>query len=219
MASVFKDQSSAEKASSLDTPQILDTQKEQKKKKKKEGKSRAFSGGSRSRLPLVADILLIVFIVGAVVGAFFGLRALKNAFTPLAEAKEVTFCVALADMPYDMIPSNSDGSCSLVNNAIWYTDLDNGDKLGKVTDMDFEYVRKNEGDTAGKDVDMVTVYLTVSATAIYRDSTYSDGAGYYMGSTRIAGGLKGVFRMNGLVSEGQIVSVTPVEDPVEDTAE
>ena len=89
MASVFKDQSSAEKASSLDTPQIVDTQKEQKKKKKKEGKSRAFSGGSRSRLPLVADILLIVFIVGAVVGAFFGLRALKNAFTPSAEAKEV----------------------------------------------------------------------------------------------------------------------------------
>ena len=212
MASVFKDQNNGEKASSLDMPEIVDVPKEQKQKRKRDGKARTFSKGSRSKLPLIADILLIVLIVGIIVGAIFGLRALKRAFTPTAETREITFRVALAEMPYDMIPSNSDGSCSLVNNYIWYTDLDDGDKLGTVTAMDFEYVKKDESDKSKTDVDTVRVYLTVTASATYRDSTYTDGAGYYMGDTRVAGGLKGVFRMNGLVSEGEIVSVRLTAD-------
>lgn len=208
MASVFKDQNNGEKASSLDMPEIVDVPKEQKQKKKREGKARAFSKGSRSKLPLIADILLIVFIVGAIVGAFFGFRALKRVFTPTAETKDITFCVVLAEMPIermDMIPPNSDGSIGLVNNYIWFTDLAGGDKLGKVTAMDYDVDEYGKGD-------MVEIRLTVTASATYRDSTYPGGAGYYMGETRVAGGLKGVFRMNGLVSEGEIVSVRLTSD-------
>lgn len=206
MASVFKDQNNGEKASSLDAPQTVDAAKESRAKRKREGRKSGFSKGQRSHLSLIADIALIVCIVGIVVGAFFGIRALKKMFAPSAVTKDITFRIALPEVLPESVPYNKDGSCAIIDKPVWFTDLAEGDKIGTVKSVDFK-LNINEG---GRDT--VNVYVTVTAKAVYRDSTYSGGAGYYMGSTRIVGGLAGVFRMNGLVAEGEIVNVMLTDD-------
>ena len=48
----------------------------------------------------------------------------------------------------------------------------------------------------------MALYLTVTAEAKYRE-----GQGYYVGSTRLLAGENGVFRTEGLITEGVIVSL------------
>ncbi|MBE6693857.1 MAG: hypothetical protein E7589_03745 [Ruminococcaceae bacterium] len=206
MASVFKDQNNGEKASSLDAPQTVDTAKASRAKKKREGRRSGFSKGQKPYLSLIADIALIVCIVGIIVGAYFGIRTLQRMFAPAAEAKEITFRIALPEVLPESVPYNKDGSCAIIDKPVWFTDLAEGDKIGTVKSVDFK-LNINEG---GRDT--VNVYVTVTAKAVYRDSTYPGGAGYYMGGTRIVGGLSGVFRMNGLVAEGEIVNVMLTDD-------
>ena len=49
----------------------------------------------------------------------------------------------------------------------------------------------------------VALYLTVSTEANYRE-----GKGYYVGSTGLLAGESAIFRTEGMVTEGLIVSLT-----------
>jgi hypothetical protein len=200
MASVFKNPKNEEKASSFDAPEAVKVKKEPRVKKKREGKKNGVLTGSKPRLKLISDIILIVFIIGVIVGAYFGVRALQRVFAPVEEEREITFCVALPNVPQDSVPTNSDGTFAMMDHPIWYTDNAGGDKLGTVTGVDFKLVEH-------ENADLMTLYLTVSAKVTYRNDTYPGGAGYYVGNTRIVGGLEGVFRMNGFICEGEIISV------------
>lgn len=197
MASVFKDIQNGDKASSLDLQNTTAATSAGKSRKKRAYSMKdSLKKPSGATLSVVADILLLAVIVGIVVGAWFGVRALKKAFTPNEQACSISYCVALYDLTPESFLYTEDGSYAIVTNPIWFSDRGDGDEIGKVTSLDFVLNMNEDYD------DTVTAYVTVEADAVYREDT-----GYFVGNTRIVSGLEGGFRMNGLFANGKVVSM------------
>ena len=68
--------------------------------------------------------------------------------------------------------------------------------LGQISQLDSVPYTNEDGEG------VLALYLTVTAEAKYRE-----GQGYYVGSTRLLAGENGVFRTEGLITEGAIVSL------------
>ena len=111
---VFKAPKNQEKASSLDMPEVAKVKKEPRAKKKKEIKKSNAAVISKANLSLIADIALIIFIVGIVAGAYFGIRALQQAFAPVEEEREIIFCIAFPNVPQESVPTNDDGTFTML---------------------------------------------------------------------------------------------------------
>ena len=213
MASVFKNTQNEEKASSLDASVSEPSKETGGKKKRMDGKGRLPAKATGTRLAIVADILLLVLIAGIIAGAFFGLRALKSAFTPVGEECRIRYSVALYDVDPESFPYKPDGSYAICDNPVWLSDKVDGDCIGEVTDLKFKLNINDQGN------DTLTVYITVEADAVLYDGTADIMAGYYVENTRIAAGLEGGFRMNGLYANGTVVSMTVVGDSVTEEEE
>lgn len=150
--------------------------------------------GMRRGNGLIVDAILILIVAGIVVGAWFGYRALKANFAPAWQEKDVLFTVEIPAVDPNILVYGDDGQLTLVNKDLWSSDRTDADRLGLVVSADT--VALDEESTT------VTLYVTVSARAKYRP-----GDGYWMGGTRLLAGNRAIFRLEGLVAPGQILTL------------
>ncbi len=197
-----------QKASSLDGDALgapLSRHTENRRKSKDKQEDRVLTGKGRSVWwGILADVMILLVLAGVGIGVWFGYNAIKEIYAPMWEDREVELCVKITDIDYvradELLPGLSD-------HPLWYGDASDSVKLGTVTD-----VRAVPSTTAeGKEV--MTLYLTVSVTAEYRN-----GDGYFVDDVRLLAGESSIYRANGLVSEGMIVSLTDPEVPVDTQA-
>lgn len=139
------------------------------------------------------DMVLILLIVGVGVGVWMGYRAVKNAYEPAWETRWVEYSVEIRNIDYDradqLLPALSD-------HGLWRGNQADGDYLGEVRDVRaLPSVTEDGRET-------MTLYLTVAA-----ETKYLRGEGYFMGDTRLLAGISGIFRAEGLLAEGTIVSL------------
>lgn len=197
-----------QKASSLEGDALgtpLSRRTESRKRSKDKQEDRAPGGKGRSVwLGIFADVLILLVLAGVGIGIWFGYHAIRDIYAPVWEDREIELCVKITDIDYvradELLPGLSE-------HPLWYGDTADSVELGNVTD-----VRAVPSTTAeGKEV--MTLYLTVSVTAEYRNSD-----GYFVGDVRLLAGESSIYRANGLVSEGMILSLTDPEVPVDTQA-
>ena len=155
--------------------------------------------GRRDRrlwVSLLVDVILLLVLVGLIVGAWLGLRALRELYAPTWETRTVVYCVEIEGISPDAVKYGSDGRYVFENKGIWSTDRTDADFLGTVTDARTVLVAWDDGSNT------VTLYLTVEAEAYYRE-----GKGYRMGETLLLAGNRGDFRLEGMIAQGTIVSM------------
>lgn len=142
---------------------------------------------------LLVDLALLLVLCGLGVGIWFGYRSVKNIYAPVWETRQISFVVEISDLGLEETNAlrNTLPGCSL-----WYSSSADGDMLGKISQLDSVPYTNEEGEG------VLALYLTVTAEAKYRE-----GQGYYVGSTRLLAGESGVFRTEGLITEGVIVSL------------
>jgi len=187
---------SERKASSLsgDTLTSLSRTSKGSGKSGKDKKEKFLPGKRRFSLRgLLVDLALLLVLCGLGVGIWFGYRAVKNIYAPEWETRQISFVVEITDLGLEETNAlrNTLSGCPL-----WYTSAADGDMLGKISQLDSVPYTNEEGEG------VLALYLTVNAEAKYRE-----GQGYYVGSTRLLAGENGVFRTEGLITEGAIVSL------------
>lgn len=187
---------SERKASSLsgDTLTSLSRTSKGSGKSGKDKKEKFLPGKRRFSLRgLLVDLALLLVLCGLGVGIWFGYRAVKNIYAPEWETRQISFVVEITDLGLEETNAlrNTLSGCPL-----WYTSVADGDMLGKISQLDSVPYTNEEGEG------VLALYLTVNAEAKYRE-----GQGYYVGSTRLLAGENGVFRTEGLITEGAIVSL------------
>ena len=162
------------------------------------GSTRKFDPVKKKRTwkTLVVDLVLLVVIVGLVVGGVFAYRAIRDLYAPVWETRDVVFCVKMDGIDPSMVKYGQDGRSTFTGNPIWSSDRTDADCLGTVTDVRTVLVSRDDGDNT------ITMYLTVEAQAYYRV-----GKGYRMGATMLLAGTEGVFRVEGMVAEGAVISM------------
>lgn len=147
---------------------------------------------------LAVDLILLLVLVGLCAGGVFGYRAVKELYAPTWETRTVEFCVEIKNIDYDradqLLPALSD-------RGLWYSADVDGDLLGTVHDVRIVSSVTEDGR------EVMTLYLAVKTQADYRK-----GEGYYVGSTRLLAGETGVFRAEGLIAEGKVVSLKDVTE-------
>ena len=169
-----------------------------KRKKDKKEKALPSRKGHFPWRSLVVDLLLLVILVSAGLGAWFGYRAAKAAYAPTWEVRDVEFCVEISNIDYDrsenLLPA-------LKGHGLWFTAEVDGQYLGTVSGVDVVPTLTEDGK------EVMTLYLTVKTQANYRK-----GQGYFVGNTRLLAGETEVFRAEGIVAEGTIVSLTDAKE-------
>ena len=157
-------------------------------------------------LSLLVDLILLAVLAGVVVGCVFGYRALRDLYAPEWETREVVFCVKMENIPPDMVKFDQEKvKYAIVDNPIWSSEKTDADQLGTVVDVRTVLV------TTG-DVNTVTLYLEVEATAYYRE-----GKGYRMGETMLLAGTEGTYRLEGLTAYGTMISMHEKADETQET--
>ncbi len=147
---------------------------------------------------LVVDLILLLILAGICVGGVVGYHAVKELYAPTWDTRAIEFCVEIKNIDYDradqLLPV-------LLDRGLWYSDDVDGDLLGTVNDVHIEASVTEDGR------ETMTLYLTVKTTAKYRK-----GEGYYVGSNRLLAGETGVFRAEGLIAEGKVISLKDVTE-------
>ena len=164
-------------------------------KQTKDKKEKRLSGKPRfSWRGLLVDLLLLAILCGLGGGIWFGYRSVKNIYAPEWEIRPISFVIEITDLELEQA---NDMLKTLPGCRVWYSADANGDLLGKINEL--EPVPYTDENGKGK----VALYLTVSTEANYRE-----GKGYYVGSTGLLAGESAIFRTEGMVTEGLIVSLT-----------
>lgn len=147
---------------------------------------------------LAVDAVLLLLLIGVGVGVWMGYRAVKAAYEPVWEQRRVEYTVEIRNIDYvradQLLPALSD-------HGLWRGSDADGDYLGQVSDVRAVPSVTEDGR------ETMTLYLTISAEA-----KYLPGKGYYMGDTRLLAGLNGMFRAEGLLAEGTIVSMQEIAE-------
>lgn len=145
---------------------------------------------------ILVDLILLAVLVGLIVGGVFAYRGIREMYAPTWESREVVFCVEMTGLATDSIRYGQNNRPVMVGQPLWSSDRTDADFLGTVTEVRVERVtHENENET-------LNLYLTVEATALYRE-----GKGYRMGATMLLAGMKGEFMAQELVSEGTVISM------------
>jgi len=190
-------QGGVRKASSLEGDQISTPSRESKTGKR--GRDGRLHGSKKSVWKsILLDMIILIVLAGLCVGIWFGYDAIKGIYAPVFEKREVAFVVEIRGIEYERAEELLHG---LTNSDLWYSDDANGVSLGKVTD-----VRPLPTVEDGKE--MMALRLTVSTVAQYRP-----GHGYYVGTVRLMAGETALFRAEGMVEEGLIISVRDLTLP------
>ena len=186
------------KASSLEgdrltTPSRMGV-KNSKRQRDRQGE-RTLSGKQRTWWKgILMDVIILLVLVGLGTGIFFAYQAIRDIYAPVWDERDIEFVVKIANIDYEradeILPT-------LADHDLWHTDAADGQRLGTVTDVIMEAFNTGEGKAT------MTLYLTVSTTAQYHKAD-----GYFVGDIRLLAGETVVYRANGLVSEGMIISIT-----------
>lgn len=152
--------------------------------------------GNRKWVTLVVDLILLAVLVGLAAGGVFAYRAIRDLYAPVWESRDVVFCVKMEGIDPSMVKYGQDGRSTFTGNPIWSSDRTDADLLGTVTDVRTVLVSREDG------YNTITMYLTVEATAHYRE-----GKGYRMGATMLLAGDSASYRVEGMVAEGSIISM------------
>lgn len=155
----------------------------------------------RRGLSLAVDLILLLVLVGLIIGGVFGYRAIRELYAPTWETRDVVFCVEMTNIDPSMVKYNQDGRPTFTGNPIWSSDRTDADCLGTVADVRTVLVSGEDGQNT------LTLYLTVEAKAHYRE-----GKGYRMGATMLLAGIEGEFRVEGMISEGTVISMHEKSD-------
>ena len=172
------------------------------------GNGRSFGDRGRSNkwIALVGDIMLLAIVICLVVSGVFAYLAIRDLYAPVWETREVVFCVKMENIPPDMVKFDQEKvKYAIVDNPIWSSEKTDADQLGTVVDVRTVLV------TTG-DVNTVTLYLEVEATAYYRE-----GKGYRMGETMLLAGTEGTYRLEGLTAYGTMISMHEKADETQET--
>lgn len=164
--------------------------------------------GNHWWVSLLIDLALLVVLAGLIVSVVFGYRALRELYAPVWETRDVVFCVEMEGIDPEMVKYGQDGRPTFVNDPIWSSDRTDADLLGTVTDVRTVLVAWEDG------TNTLTLYLTVHAEAYYRE-----GKGYRMGETMLLAGSESVYRLEGMSSEGIIISMHEKQDEAQTTHE
>ena len=184
-----------------------------RRKAREEGSGIATMQKRRIWMTLLVDLILLAVLFGTVAGGILGYRALRDWYAPEWETRDVVFCVEMAGINPDLVKYGADGRPTMTGNGIWSSDYTDADLLGTVSSVRTVLVAAEDG------TNTLTLYLTVEATAYYRE-----GQGYRMGETMLLAGSEGTFRIKGITAKGSIISMhekqdEPIRDPEESAEE
>ena len=188
------------KASSLENDALSEISSKSDKKTGVRHNADGRSNQKRAfRRGVVADLILLLVLVGLGMGAWLGYHAVRDMYAPVWEERSIELCVRITDIDYERADQLLSG---LTDHSLWHTDAVDGTEIGRVTD-----VRAVPSTVNGREI--MTLYLTVEVTAQYRNSQ-----GYFVGDVRLLAGATDLYRANGLVAEGTVVSLN---DPMVET--
>lgn len=157
------------------------------------------ASGRKRRGTWLIDGIFLVLIIGAVVGIYFLYSHLRDKFAPAWEERPVVYVLELTGVDSEMVAYESSGEKALCGKDVYGSMKPGADQLGRVT----EAIRVQDAENP----DRVTLYLTVEATARYRE-----GYGYRMADTRLLCGETRGFRLAGLEVQGSILFLQTREE-------
>ncbi len=140
----------------------------------------------------IADLVLLILLVAVIGGAVVGYRALKHAYAPEWETREIIYVIELPAV------ERHHAWKQYWETAVYASSDVDAAPIGKLIAIPRTV---NTDDPALKDTHR-KMYVTVSATAYYLP-----GKGYRVGDTTILAGAEGTFRVSGLSSKGMIISL------------
>ncbi len=164
------------------------------------GRTRVGRRASQGWIALLVDVIVLCVLVGLVIGGWQGYRVLRDIYAPTWETREVVFCVEIPDVNMNSL-TYEQGEVSFLGDPIFSSDRTDADCLGTVVSWTWERDRD--------DAEILTLYLTVEASALYRE-----GKGYRMGATMLLAGMEGTYRMEGRVAKGQVISLCEKQEMV-----
>ena len=150
------------------------------------------------------DLILLVVLVAVVVGGVLGYRAVKNAYAPAWEEKEIVFVVELSAIDEAILPDYWHAEAPL-----YTSNATDAAPLGYLMDRP-EILPTSATAEDGR------VCKTVRL-ALHNKVSYREGQGYFCGNTRILAGLSGDLRIDGISGVGMITAVYEVDEYVAET--
>lgn len=164
--------------------------------KKKVHKAPKVKKARKKGMPIAVDILIVVVILAAIVGAVFGINALGEYFSTRYAQREITY-TCLVESVDAVLAYDADGKCV----------VQPGTEVFVVQDMQSapvgEVLSVSTEDNADGTVDISVVVRTVA--------DYNYTLGYFADQTKIAVGKTYNFRFSGLVSDAVIVELQITE--------
>ena len=198
MASVNdRDFGTATKASALIARETTDTAEGSKRTRNRTfGDDTATSPStSRRRGSFWADLVLLVLLIAVIVGGVLGYRAVKNAYAPAWDKRNVVFVVEISGVDAAILPEFWHAEAPL-----YASDKTDAMPIGYLMDTPYVFAdAENDG--------RVTVRLLMHSEARYRN-----GKGYYCGETPILAGLSGDLRVDGVSGNGMIMMVLEADE-------
>ncbi len=183
----------ARKASSL-TPRETESGEEKRSRNRAGGNGeKAGALRDRGKGVIIADILLVFLLILLVGGGIFGYRALKNAYAPQWETREVIFLVEIPHMDDAIVPDSwNQGANAYLS--------DRADALPVATLYDVPYILSSK--TQSEEAPYKTVRIALKASARYRETM-----GYYCGELHLLAGTSLTLRVDKISASGVVVAV------------
>ncbi len=150
----------------------------------------------RRKRALWVDIVLLLLLAAILVGGILGYRAVKRAYAPRWETREIVFVVEFPQLDAEILPTPDEDYWHLY--APLYTEGD--ELLGYLIEAPHYTAVPADGTADGRTYK--TVRMTLQTAAQYRV-----GEGYYCGEVHILAGLSGKLRIDGVSGRGQIIEV------------
>ncbi len=177
-----------------------------------EGDASTGTGKKRRRGVIIIDILLIVLLCGGIVGGVFGYRALKAAYTPVWEEREMIYCVELLCVDAEALPPYWN-----VHAPAYASDAADAAPIGYLVDVShmttlpgssskIDFSGSAETGTASEPT-YKSVGLVLRTTARYRA-----GEGYLCGDFSLLAGVSFDIRVDGISTPCMITSVYEEEE-------
>jgi hypothetical protein len=164
--------------------------------KKKVHKAPKIKKAPKKGIPIAVDILIVVVILAAIVGAVFGINALGEYFSTRYAQREITY-TCLVESVDAVLAYDANGKCV----------VQPGTEVFVVQDMQSapvgEVLSVSTEDNADGTVDISVVVRTVA--------DYNYTLGYFADQTKIAVGKTYNCRFSGLVSDAVIVELQITE--------
>ncbi len=170
-------------------------------RRRKKRRSRRRSSGAG----LMVDLLLLIVLAALAVGGVLGYNAIRDAYAPTFETRQIVIIVEMAEVDPTLIPGQSDVG---KNTPIYRSERADATPLGRVESFD---VSDHTSDDAPNENDATVIKKNIRIT-VRAEAKYRAGEGYYIDGERLLAGDEATYRLSGMVADGMIVSLYEAKD-------